>query len=248
MSRGQVRSAPGGQAVGVKSAAPPMLLLMSTTARALRGPYKPGIARRLQVVKAAVDVFGQHGFKGGTLQQVAERVGVTPAAIEKLFGSKEQLLIAVLEHWTEETIQVIGPETRGLAHLDAFRKLMKYHTRHKGMLELYIQMAAEATSPNHPARPFMIERFNTTLADMRHIFEDGMVEGAFRSMTDDEIANEAAWLLATMDGLEIQYLLNPKFDLVGSFDRFVSNLVERLAPEPQLSSEPQLSKEPQLSN
>jgi hypothetical protein len=49
-------------------------------------------------------------------------------------------------------------------------------------------------------------------------------------MTEQEIANEAEWLLATMDGLEIQYLLNPKFDLVGSFNRFVDHLVERLAP------------------
>ncbi len=207
-----------------------MLSDMSTTTRALRGPYKPGIARRLQVVKAAVDVFGQYGFKGGTLQQVAERVGITPAAIEKLFGSKEQLLVAVLEHWGYETEDVIGPGTRGLAHLDAFRQLMKYHVRHKGLLELYIQMAAEATSPDHPARPFMIQRYNATLADMRHIFEDGINEGAFRPMTEQEIENEAEWLLATMDGLEIQFLLNPKFDLVGSFNRFVDHLVERLTP------------------
>lgn len=206
-----------------------MLDDMSTT-RALRGPYKPGIARRLQVVKAAVDVFGQYGFKGGTLQQVAERVGVTPAAIEKLFGSKEQLLIAVLEHWGYETMEVVGPDTRGLAHLDAFRKLMKYHVGHKGLLELYTQMAAEATSPDHPARSFMIQRYENTLADMRHIFEDGINEGAFRPMTEQEIANEAEWLLATMDGLEIQFLLNPRFDLVGSFNRFVDHLVERLAP------------------
>jgi AcrR family transcriptional regulator len=207
-----------------------MLFDMSTTTRALRGPYKPGIARRLQVVKAAVDVFGQYGYKGGTLQQVAERVGVTPAAIEKLFGNKEQLLIAVLEHWGYETMEVIGPETRGLAHLEAFRKLMKYHVKHKGLLELYTRMAAEATSPEHPARPFMIQRYNNTLADMRHIFEDGVNEGAFRPMTDREIANEAEWLLATMDGLEIQFLLNPKFDLVGSFNRFLDHLEERLAP------------------
>lgn len=203
--------------------------MTTTTTRALRGPYKPGIARRLQVVTAAVDVFGQSGFKGGTLQQVAERVGVTPAAIEKLFGNKEQLLIAVLEYWGYETQELVGPETRGLAHLEGFRKLMRYHAKHKGLLELYIRMAAEATSADHPARPFMIERYNKTLADMRQIFVDGVEQGVFRSMTAKEISNEAEWLLATMDGLELQFLLNPKFDLVGSYDRFLDHLEERLA-------------------
>jgi AcrR family transcriptional regulator len=204
--------------------------MTTTTTRQLRGPYKPGIARRLQVVTAAVDVFGQYGFKGGTLQQVAERVGVTPAAIEKLFGSKEQLLIAVLEHWGEQTQEVSGHGAKGFAHLEGFRKLMRYHVKHKGLLELYIRMAAEATSADHPARPFMTERYDATLADMRQIFVDGVEQGLFRPMTPDEISNEAEWLLATMDGLEIQFLLNPDFDLVGSYDRFLDHLEARLAP------------------
>jgi hypothetical protein len=64
---------------------------------------------------------------------------------------------------------------------------------------------------------------------MRQIFVDGVEQGVFRSMTAKEISNEAEWLLATMDGLELQFLLNPKFDLVGSYDRFLDHLEERLA-------------------
>jgi hypothetical protein len=47
-------------------------------------------------------------------------------------------------------------------------------------------------------------------------------------MGEDEIAHEAEWLLATMDGLEIQFLLNPAFDLESSFAAFVDHLVRRL--------------------
>lgn len=197
--------------------------------RGPRGPYKKGIERRREVVAVAMEVFGQHGFKGGTLQQVADRVGLTPAAIVKLFGSKEALLVAVLEHWDVVTSQVMGSPNRGYELLGAFKKLMQYHTRHRGLLELYTTMAAEATSPDHPAHDFMTWRYSSALATMRQLFREAIEDGYFRPMTEDELAGEAECLLATMDGLEIQFLLNPAFDLERSFAAFVDRLVARLS-------------------
>lgn len=197
--------------------------------RGPRGPYKKGIERRREVLNVAMEVFGQHGFKGGTLQQVAERVGLTPAAIMKLFGSKEGLLIAVLEHWDVLTSQVMGSPSRGYELLGAFKKLMHYHTQHRGFLELYTTMAAEATSVDHPAHRFMTGRYSSALATMRRLFREAIEDGHFQPMADDEIAGEAECLLATMDGLEIQFLLNPAFDLERSFGAFVDRLVARLS-------------------
>jgi len=202
-----------------------------TASRSPRGPYKKGIERRLEVVSVAVDVFGEHGFKGGTLQRVADRVGLTPGAIMKLFGSKEGLLISVLEHWGVMTSEVMGARNRGCELLDAFKELMKYHTEHRGLLELYTTMAAEATSTDHPAHGFITARYANTLSNMRGLFADAIEDGDFRAMDQEEIAHEAEWLLATMDGLEIQFLLNPAFDLQASFAAFVDRLVRRLAGE-----------------
>jgi AcrR family transcriptional regulator len=197
-----------------------------------RGPYRTGIESRGRIVAAAVDIFGRHGFKGGTLQQVADAVGMTAGAITKLFGSKEQLLIAVLQHWAVLTTDVIGADTTGMARLQGFGRLMAFHMTHRGFLELYITMAAEtAAFPEHPAHIFMTERYAVTLDDLRTMFASGVAEGSFRRMSQDEIANEAECLLAAMDGLEIQFLLNPGFDLERSFRKYVRNLENRLAPE-----------------
>ena len=196
-----------------------------------RGPYRTGIESRARIVAAAVDVFGRHGFRGGTLQQVADAVGLTAGAITKLFGSKEQLLIAVLEHWGVLTTAVIGAEKRGLARLQSFADLMAYHVGHPGFLELYVTMAAEAGFfEEHPAHAFIAERYAGTLADLRQVFGDGVRDGSFRPMTDEEISNEAEWLLAAMDGLEIQFLVQPEFDLERSFRRYLDVLEARLAP------------------
>jgi AcrR family transcriptional regulator len=198
--------------------------------RARRGPYRKGIEQRQKMVEVAVEVFGQNGFKGGTLQQVADRVGLTPGAIMKLFGSKEGLLIAVLEHWGKATADVVGPDVRGYALLEGFRRLMSYHVRHPGLLALYTTMAAEATSPEHPAHDFMTARYSTSLRDMRELFAEAATSGHFRPLSVQDIAHEAEFLLATMDGLEIQFLLNRSFDLESSFRAYIDCLNERLAP------------------
>jgi AcrR family transcriptional regulator len=202
-----------------------------TVQRTPRGPYKKGIERRQEIVKVAVEVFGQYGFKGGTLQQVGDKVGLTPAAIIKLFGSKEKLLIAVLEHWGVVTGGIVGPEAKGYQRLDGFKRLMAYHVEHPGLLELYTTMAAEATSVEHPAHGFMTARYHASREDMRRLFSDAVNEGRFRRMNQEEITHEAEFLLAIMDGLEIQFLLNPAFDLQKSFSAFLNRLDQRLKPD-----------------
>jgi AcrR family transcriptional regulator len=192
------------------------------------------------MVETAMEVFGESGFRGGTLQQIGERIGGTPAAILKLFGSKENLLIAVLEHWGAVTREVVGERTRGTAHLDGYRRLMSYHVTHTGLLQLYLTMAAEATSRDHPAHRFMTQRYADTLAEMRQVFVDGVADGEFSRMTAEEIDHEAEWLLAAMDGLETQFLLNPAFDLERSFGVYVERLLLRLAvPSPEPAPEPE---------
>jgi AcrR family transcriptional regulator len=202
------------------------------TTPVLRGPYKRGIERRRQVVATATEVFGEYGFRGGTLQQVADRVGGTPAAVLKLFGTKEKLLIAVLEHWGVMTREIVAQGTVENAYLDGFNRLMSYHVEHKGLLQLYTTMAAEASSPQHPANEFMTHRYRTTLEDMRGRFRTSALGGHLKKMTEEDIAHEAECLLAVLDGLEIQFLLNPAFDLERSFASYVDKVLERLrAPQ-----------------
>ncbi|MFD1713785.1 TetR/AcrR family transcriptional regulator [Amnibacterium flavum] len=194
-----------------------------------RGPYKRGIERRRQVVVTATDVFGEFGFRGGTLQQVADRVGGTPAAILKLFGSKERLLIAVLDHWGSVTGEIVARGTEERAFLDGFVELMNYHVNHKGLLQLYTTMAAEASTPQHPAHEFMTNRYRRTLESMRNGFRAASEGGHFRRLSEKQIAHEAEYLLAILDGLEIQFILNPAFDLETSFAAYVDTVYERLA-------------------
>ena len=61
-----------------------------------RGPYAKSAQRRRQIIEAAFDVFAARGYQGGSLQEVADRVGLGHTSILHYFPSKRALLIAVL--------------------------------------------------------------------------------------------------------------------------------------------------------
>jgi AcrR family transcriptional regulator len=68
--------------------------------RAGRGrPADPGIERR--VLAAALTVYGEVGWAGFTLDRVARRAPVGKAALYRRWPTKEDLLLAALEHLAE---------------------------------------------------------------------------------------------------------------------------------------------------
>jgi AcrR family transcriptional regulator len=52
---------------------------------------------RSRVLQAARTSFGEHGFDGATIRDVATRAGVDPALVHHYFGSKQQLFVAAME-------------------------------------------------------------------------------------------------------------------------------------------------------
>jgi AcrR family transcriptional regulator len=58
------------------------------------GPYS---AAQVRVVKAAVELFGEHGVGGTSLQMIADALGVTKAAVYHQFRTKDDIVVAVAE-------------------------------------------------------------------------------------------------------------------------------------------------------
>jgi AcrR family transcriptional regulator len=54
------------------------------------------IDTRSLILDAALDVFSEHGFEGSSLQQIADRLGLTKAALYYHFHSKDDLLEALI--------------------------------------------------------------------------------------------------------------------------------------------------------
>lgn len=196
--------------------------------RGPRGPYRKGVERRAQIVESASRVFAAEGYHG-TLKQVADLVGVTPAAVVALFGSKEGLLIEVLQAWG--TAQLPPSEPTGVEdHLASWRRLMTYHVAHRGLLRLYLRLATEATSPSHPAHGWIVERNRATVHGLESHLRAAAAAGEIADLGDARIAAEARNLLAVVEGLEMQWILDERVDLVGLVSLALEQALGRLRP------------------
>lgn len=201
-----------------------------------RGPYRTGIRRRAEIIEAATAVFGEHGFAGATLAQIAAGVGVSPQAIVKHFGSKEGLLTAVLEASDAHNARLHFADLRGLEYFDASGRLVRHNMRNRGLVELLLTVAAESTGPSHPARDHMVARYRRFTADTAGRLREARDAGEIGTFTDEELEVEARGYIALMDGLELQWLLDPSFDLGSAWDRHYMGLRERWIAGPR--SEP----------
>jgi AcrR family transcriptional regulator len=192
-----------------------------------RGPYRNGVRTRQQILDTAVQVFGQFGYAGGSLRRIAEAVGVSTPALIRHFGSKEGLFTAVLEHSDASSWAATQADAAGLEHVRLFADAPTTNVHNRGLVELLLTVATEASDPAHPARPFMVERYRALVQDLDDALRAAGEAGELRPMTDREREAEARGLVALMDGLELQWLLDPGMDLVGTYRHHFERMLAR---------------------
>jgi AcrR family transcriptional regulator len=197
----------------------------ATAGTASRGPYTAGVRRRAEIVAAAVRVFGVRGYGAATIKEIADEVGVTPAAVLRYF-SKEELLTEVLREWDRQQ-PFVSEAAPGLPAIRAFVDLMRYHVEHRGFLELYLTFATEASDGTHPAHAYMRARYGRTIAQIRGRIVEAVELGHVARMDDPTLDYEAACFLAILDGLEIQWLHNPRLDLPALVGEYVEQSIAR---------------------
>ncbi len=177
-----------------------------------RGTYAKGDRRRAQIVRTAFEFFGSRGYRSVSMLEIAEACGVTRPGLLHHFPSKELLLEAVLEQRDERAARLFfeGAPTEaedGLAYLNRLIRVAQYNAQDLGLVRLFAMLSTEATDPQHPAHEYYVARYRRSLARTRaalgNLDRRGLLrEHARRDGVDAEI-------IALMDGLQIQMLLDP---------------------------------------
>ena len=196
--------------------------------------------RRREILDAAVEIFGSKGFAGGTLQEIADQVGMTHAGILHHFGSKDQLLLEVLLHRDETDVAHLEGQhiPDGLA---LFRHLVKtafLNAQRAGIVQAYAVLSAESVTDDHPGRAFFQERYRNLREEVAHAFRVVCEEQGINSETN--VADASAAILAVMDGLQVQWLLDPTAVDLGRASEFAIEAIVSgvLAPQPSTLKSP----------
>lgn len=174
-----------------------------------RGPYRKSDARRREIVAAALEVFSVSGFRAGSLKDIGERIGIDPSTILHHFGSKENLLRAVLDDKEAQDTQSI-PDVDELDPALLPRGLIELaerNDRRPGLISLYAVLSAESTTADHPGGEYFRERTARTRRDFTVGFRRMHEAGLLAPGVDPEDA--AASTFALWDGVQIHWLIDP---------------------------------------
>jgi len=189
------------------------------------GGYLKGRIRREDIITAAAAAYGELGYHGSSLREIAKRVGISHAGLLYHFPTKEALLAAVLERRDAEDSereQLTVPP--GLEVLRHFVALAEHNVRHPGIVDLYSRLAAEAVAPDHPAHEYFVRHYRAARDGVHESFEALAARGELRDGV--EPATAALTFIALMDGLQVQWLTVPgDVDLVGSLRFYLQNLL-----------------------
>lgn len=196
-----------------------------TTGARTRREYAKSAGRRQQIVDAAVEVFSSAGYRRGSLRDVADKVGLSQAGLLHHFPSKEHLLEAVLSWRDGVTEKLMGdPRPQGIDFLRALVKAAEHNATTPELVEFHVIVSAEGTSACHPVHEYFVGRYGRVLAMTREAFERAAEEGQLRPGTD--CASAARTLIALMDGLQIQWLLDREgVDMAADLRRYLQALL-----------------------
>ncbi len=169
------------------------------------GRYAKGEERRRAILHAALDLIGRNGFRNSTLADIADEVGLTKAGVLHYFASKDELYAEVLRLRDD-----LGTPADGL-DLDDFVDVMRANADVSGLVHLFTAVAAAAVEPDHDAHDYFVDRYERVRALLDDAVREAVADGRLRADLDP--ARFARMLVALADGLQLQWLLDPTFDM-----------------------------------
>ncbi|WP_369228317.1 TetR/AcrR family transcriptional regulator [Streptomyces sp. R39] len=188
-------------------------------------PRLPAAERRRQIIDVTSALIADRGFWGLSMQDVADRCGLTVPGVLRHAGSKTGLLIAVLEHRDVEDARSLrahlgvgeeevpdewsagGPHGVGLRQLCS--ATMQRNSEQPEFVRLFTVLEAESLTPSHPAHAYFVKRQDQAIAAFASLARD----------ISDHPESLARHIVAMMDGLQIQWLRAPeRVDLVREWE------------------------------
>jgi AcrR family transcriptional regulator len=150
-------------------------------------------------------------------------VGMTATGLLYYFGSKERLLHEVVAE--RDRADTIDPGA--FLTLSSLRDLGRHNIETATLTRLYVVLGAENLDPGDPLHDFFVARYESARDYVRSILDAEQKQRRVRTGIDvDQIAAE---VIATLMGLEIQWLADPgRVDLAEATEAYIDRLVREL--------------------
>lgn len=200
-----------------------------------RGPYAKSAQRSTDILDAATAVFATHGYRGGSLRDIARQLDVSLTSIVHHFGTKYELLEAVLERADTTTTGYQDFDFEAACTLHGVARATVERVRSSverpELLRLFAILAAESSAPTHPAHEWFVVRYQRHAMALSQAFAYDQALGRINSDRDPDLLSRV--LIGTWDGIQLQWLIDPSSDMESAMRAFLEwTLPETVATLP----------------
>lgn len=196
---------------------------------------------RRGIVVACLSAFGDSGFHGASMAEIARRAGISHTGLLHHFPRKQDLLTSVLDLQDQRsadylrTHSALAPDADPLDMLRGMAEALVDRDRHPGLVELSAVLTGEATVPTHPAHEYFADRYRNTRKFVARLLSRLREEGRLASPVPPTTL--AAVVIAVLDGLHTQWLYDREgIDVDVAVQAFLATIVPELALPPQGAS------------
>jgi len=183
------------------------------------------------ILRAASEEFAAKGYRGASLAAIAERVGITQSGLLHHYPTKDRLLAAVMADRFQQDADFLdepygapgAAPTAGSRPLAGYPQLAERNAENVTWVRLYTLLAAEGLTEEHPARPAIRDRYEQVRSRLRTRIDRQVEAGLLRADLDrDALTN---LIVGAMDGLQLQWLYEPRVDMPAAMELLTSLLV-----------------------
>jgi len=210
--------------------------LMTETGPGRRGSYAKGVAKREEILARALDVIAREGYRGASVKELADAVGLSQAGLLHYFDSKEELFTEILRKRDEldSVGQGLGGDLQqGLVAAESGEQLdirsgyldiIRHNADVPGLVHLFARLSVDAADPEHPAHQFFVARGES----LRGFFAAAVAAQQRAGEITDRVDPDTVARLfqAVADGMQVQWMLEPDVDMAAP----LAALFELLAP------------------
>ncbi|HZT15265.1 MAG TPA: TetR/AcrR family transcriptional regulator [Gaiellaceae bacterium] len=100
--------------------------------------------RREEILDAAMAVFAERGYHGASTEEIAKRVGISQPYVFRLFGTKKDLYVTVVDRCFAQTLDLFERAAAGTRGEDALRAIGEAYAQLLASNRTYLQAQMQA--------------------------------------------------------------------------------------------------------
>jgi len=195
--------------------------------------YAKSAAVRQTILEACSAAFGEAGFHGASMSEIARRAGISHTGLVHHFPRKEDLLTAILDLEDRRTAEFMHDRGRFDIDRDPVEILrgvlanLVEREPEVGIVELNAVLSGEATAVSHPAHDYFRDRYRNVRRFLGRQFTRLAEEG--RLATSLDAGQLAALMVASAEGVHLQWLYERGDAL--AVEPIVEGLLAGIVPE-----------------